>query len=61
MKRAAVTLLCVIGASITSQAHFVFVVPEPGRATATVSPIASAKTPSWPTATPHATATHSNP
>ncbi len=36
MKRAVLTLLCVIGASITSQAHFVFVVPEHGNATATV-------------------------
>ncbi len=36
MKRAAVMLSCVVGAAITSQAHFVFVVPEPGRQTATV-------------------------
>ena len=35
MKRAVLTLLCVVGASITSQAHFVFVVPAPGKATAT--------------------------
>ena len=36
MRRAVLTLLCVIGASLTSQAHFVFVVPAHGNTTATV-------------------------
>jgi hypothetical protein len=36
MRRAVLTLLCVVGASVASQAHFVFVVPAHGNATATV-------------------------
>jgi hypothetical protein len=36
MRRAVLTLLFVVVASITSRAHFVFVVPAPGNATATV-------------------------